>query len=165
MKLLSLVRHAKSSWKDSHLSDFDRSLNKRGERDAPRMGRRFASVEPPPDLILASPARRATHTAQLIAEAVGYAAERISFEPTLYLSTPTEMLGVIQGVDDRLAHMTWLYQRRADQHLCDVLAGAKIDNVPTCGIVRMSLAIDSWRSASRGCGTLLDFDYPKRDKG
>ena len=69
MKLLSLVRHAKSSWKDPDLSDFDRPLNKRGERDAPRMGRRFASVEPPPDLLLASPARRAARTAQVIAEA------------------------------------------------------------------------------------------------
>jgi hypothetical protein len=45
MKLLSLVRHAKSSWKDAQISDFDRPLNKRGKRDAPRMGRRFAQDE------------------------------------------------------------------------------------------------------------------------
>ena len=164
MKLLSLVRHAKSSWKDSHLSDFDRSLNKRGERDAPRMGRRFASVEPPADLILASPARRATRTAQLIAEAIGYAAERISFDRALYLAAPAEMLGVIQGLDDRLAHVALVAHNPGLTDLCEVLASAKIDNVPTCGIVRVSLEVDSWCNVSQGCGTLLDFDYPKRDK-
>ena len=164
MKLLSLVRHAKSSWKDSNLSDFDRLLNKRGERDAPLMGRRFASVEPPPDLILASSAQRAARTAQVIAEAIGYAAERISFQPTLYLATSAEMLGVIQGLDDRLEHIALVAHNPGLTDLCDVLAGAKIDNVPTCGIVRMSLTIDSWRSASQGCGRLLDFDYPKRDE-
>jgi len=164
MKLLSLIRHAKSSWKDAHLSDFDRPLNKRGERDAPRMGRRFASVEPPPDLILASPARRAEHTARVIGEAIGYAAERIRFDRTLYLATPAEMLGVIQALDDRLAHIALVAHNPGLTDLCEVLASAKIDNVPTCGIVRMSLAIDAWRGVSRGCGTLLDFDYPKRDK-
>ena len=164
MKLLSLVRHAKSSWKDAHLSDFERPLNKRGERDAPLMGRRFASVEPPADLILASSARRAVRTAQLIAEAIGYAAERISFDRALYLAAPAEMLGVIQGLDDRLVHVALVAHNPGLTDLCEVLARAKIDNVPTCGIVRMSLAIDAWRSVSQGCGTLLDFDYPKRDK-
>jgi len=164
MKLLSLVRHAKSSWKHSHLGDFERPLNKRGERDAPRMGRRFASVEPPPDLILSSPARRAARTAQLIGEAIGYDAGRIRFDRALYLATPAEMLGVIQALDDRLVHVALVAHNPGLTDLCDVLARAEIDNVPTCGIVRMSLAIDSWRGASQKCGTLLDFDYPKRSE-
>jgi len=163
MKLISLVRHAKSSWKDANASDFERSLNKRGERDAPLMGRRFASVEPPPDLILSSSARRAARTAQVIAEAIGYAAERISFDRALYLAAPAEMLGVIQDLDDRLVHVALVAHNPGLTDLCEVLAGVKIDNVPTCGIVRMSLTVDAWSGVSRGCGTLLDFDYPKRD--
>jgi phosphohistidine phosphatase len=163
MKLVSLVRHAKSSWKDTQLSDFDRPLNKRGERDAPRMGRRFAAVEPAPDLILASPARRAASTAQVIAEAIGYAAERIRFDRTLYLATPAEMLGVIRGLDDDLVHIALVAHNPGLTDLCSVLSDASIQNVPTCGIVRVGLEIDSWSRVSHGCGTLLDFDYPKRD--
>jgi phosphohistidine phosphatase len=164
MKLISLIRHAKSSWKDSQLSDFDRPLNKRGQRDAPRMGRRLAAVEPLPDLILSSPAMRAARTAQVIAEAIGYASERIEFQRTLYLATPGVMLGVIQDLDDRLAHVALVAHNPGLTDLCDTLAHARINNVPTCGIVRIQLEIDSWRNASSGCGTLLEFDYPKRDE-
>ena len=56
MKTLTIVRHAKSSWKDHSLKDRDRPLNKRGERDAPEMGRRIADAGIRPSLILSSPA-------------------------------------------------------------------------------------------------------------
>jgi phosphohistidine phosphatase len=163
MKLLSLVRHAKSSWKDASLGDFERPLNKRGRRDAPRMGQRFASVEPAPDLILSSPAERAAHTARVIAEEIGYAVEQIRLEKRLYLATSAEMIGVVQELDDRLGHIALVAHNPGLTALCGVLARANIDNVPTCGIVRMQLEIDAWRDTEQGCATLLDFDYPKRD--
>lgn len=75
MKRLTLVRHAKSSWKDPSLDDFDRPLNQRGERDAPVMGRRLKARGARPSLILTSPAKRAKRTARLIAEAIGYPVE------------------------------------------------------------------------------------------
>ena len=58
MKLLTLIRHAKSSWKDAGMDDFDRALNDRGERDAPRMGKRLSRAGPPPDRIVSSSAKR-----------------------------------------------------------------------------------------------------------
>jgi RNA polymerase sigma factor (sigma-70 family) len=62
MKTLFLIRHAKSSWDDIALPDKDRSLNDRGRRDAPKMGKRLAKRDVTPDLILSSPARRALTT-------------------------------------------------------------------------------------------------------
>ena len=62
MKLLSLLRHAKSSWKDTSLVDHDRPLAKRGERNAPRMGRLLKDEKLVPDLIVSSTARRARDT-------------------------------------------------------------------------------------------------------
>jgi len=59
MKTIILVRHAKSSWKDPSLDDFDRPLNKRGKRNAPFMGNKLKERKIMPDLILSSPAKRA----------------------------------------------------------------------------------------------------------
>ena len=67
MKRLYIVRHAKSSWKDASLDDFDRPLNKRGKKAAPEMGKRLKKLKVKPDLLLASPAVRAITTAKAIA--------------------------------------------------------------------------------------------------
>jgi phosphohistidine phosphatase len=73
MKTLYVIRHAKSSWDDPTLSDFDRPLNKRGKRDAPAMGKRLVHDDRVvPDLLLSSPAERALTTCKIIAEEIHY---------------------------------------------------------------------------------------------
>jgi phosphohistidine phosphatase len=67
MKKLIIVRHAKSSWDNPDLDDFDRPLNKRGLKDAPRMGKRLKEKHITPDIMLSSPAERALATCQAIA--------------------------------------------------------------------------------------------------
>ncbi len=68
MKILLIVRHAKSSWKDPHLVDHQRPLNKRGKKAAPEMGRRLKKRGERPDMIVSSDARRAVDTAASMAE-------------------------------------------------------------------------------------------------
>ena len=75
MKRLYLIRHAKSSWKDSSLDDFERPLNKRGRRDAPFMGKRLYRHHVRPDLVISSPAKRAISTSQLIAKEIDFPQE------------------------------------------------------------------------------------------
>ena len=72
MKTLLILRHAKSSWDNLNHSDYDRPLNKRGKRDAPRMGEHIRQQEIVPDLILTSSAKRARKTATKVAKACGY---------------------------------------------------------------------------------------------
>jgi len=72
MKTLLLMRHAKSSWDNSELADFDRPLNGRGRQDAPRIGQLLAHEDLTPDLIITSAARRAATTAELVDLAAGY---------------------------------------------------------------------------------------------
>ena len=69
-RTLVLIRHAKSSWSNPGEADFERPLNDRGERDAPRMGARLKELKIKPDLIVCSPAKRAKQTAKRIADAV-----------------------------------------------------------------------------------------------
>ena len=85
MKTLTIVRHAKSSWKDSGLRDRERPLNKRGKRDAPEMGRRIFKHGIRPSLILSSPAKRAWTTEKTVAAAIGYPREFMQKEESLYL--------------------------------------------------------------------------------
>jgi phosphohistidine phosphatase len=77
MKTIILVRHAKSSWKDLSLDDFDRPLNKRGKINAPLMGEKLKERQIMPDLILSSPAKRARKTATTIAKKIGYPKKKI----------------------------------------------------------------------------------------
>ena len=88
MKRLTLLRHAKSSWTEPSLADHDRVLSERGERDAPRMGKRMAARKVRPSLIIASSAARARATAKFIAEALKYPLEFLQIEKELYLADP-----------------------------------------------------------------------------
>src|SRR5210317_2497081 len=99
MKTLTLVRHAKSSWKDSSLADRDRPLNKRGKRDAPEMGRRIVAAGIRPSLIVSSPAVRAWTTAKVIASEIGYPREFLQRDSALYLASVNGILDVIASQD------------------------------------------------------------------
>ena len=99
MKRLILVRHAKSSWKDTSLADRDRPLNNRGNRDAPEMGRRIAAAGIRPSLIVSSPAVRAWTTAKVIAKELGYPREFLQRDDALYLASVDEILDVIAAQD------------------------------------------------------------------
>jgi phosphohistidine phosphatase len=160
LRRLTLIRHAKSSWKDAEIGDFDRPLNARGERDAPRMGRRIADAAKPPELLVSSPARRAARTAELIAGQLDGA--RLELERALYLATPEQMLDVIRGLDAAVRHAALVGHNPGTTELVEQLSGAEVGNVPTCGVVRLRLGIDAWNEVEPGCGEIEDFDYPKR---
>lgn len=96
MRKLLLLRHAKSSWDDETLSDHDRPLSSRGERDAPRMGTLLAEKQLVPDLILTSTACRARTTAHAVAQAAGFDSHLVETE-ALYHSSPGQILSVLNG--------------------------------------------------------------------
>src|SRR5688572_21006606 len=101
MKTLLLLRHAKSSWKDSDIDDHERPLNKRGKRDAPRMGRLLRDESLLPDLILASSAKRCRKTAEHVLHASGYHGEtRITGD--LYEANAARLRAVLAGLAESL---------------------------------------------------------------
>ena len=91
-KRITLLRHAKSNWKNASLADHDRPLNRRGSKAAPDMGKRLAGLGARPSLLLTSPAKRARETAQLIARELNYPLECIQSETELYLAPPAAIL-------------------------------------------------------------------------
>src|SRR5512137_2550352 len=101
MKTLLLMRHAKSSWKDTELEDLQRPLNKRGRRLAPRMGELLREKELVPQLIYSSNAVRARQTAEFLAGATGYTGD-IRYQESLYLAEPSAYLDAIAQSPDSM---------------------------------------------------------------
>ena len=163
MKTLYLVRHAKSSWNIANLSDHDRPLNSRGERDAPRMGKRLRKREPQPEVIISSSAMRAQTTATILATAIGYSHSDLSIDERLYGAEPEDVVSIIGELDDAIACAMLVGHNPTFTALINTLGGCDIDNVPTCGMAVLAFPIDAWTEIGGVRGELLDFDYPKND--
>ncbi|MEJ2698110.1 MAG: histidine phosphatase family protein [Desulfuromonadales bacterium] len=162
MKRLTLVRHAKSSWKDPGRADFDRPLSKRGKQDAPRIGERLAARGQRPDLILSSPARRARKTAKEIARKIGLPGERLVLEEKIYEAEPEALLEVVQSLDDRWENVMLVGHNPGLTDLGNLLADCGIANIPTCGVLCLDFDADDWHDVGHGAGTLVFYDYPKK---
>jgi len=162
MKRLLLCRHAKSSWKDPDLHDIDRPLNKRGKRNAPEMGRRLADRGIRPDLVIASPARRALNTAGLLARELGFRRKKITVRKEVYEATADGLIDLLRGLDDDAGLVMLVGHNPEITDLANTLGGLDIDNVPTCGIVALDFQAGSWRDVGRRTAALAFFDYPRR---
>jgi len=163
MKNLYLIRHAKSSWKDTSLPDFERPLNKRGKGDAPDMGRRLHHRGVQADMLLSSPAVRAKKTAVAVAREIGFPEEKIDFRSGLYHASPLAMQEKIAQVDDKVATLFLVGHNPGLTDLACQLTSAGIDNIVTCGIYAMSLDIKHWADMKLdGKASLIFYDYPKK---
>jgi phosphohistidine phosphatase len=162
MKTLILVRHAKSSWKDQTLADYDRPLNKRGKRNAPEMGQRLAERGIRPDRMVSSPAKRAIATAQAVAKEVGFPREKIVEDERLYLSSVSTWLEVIRPLDDDADCVICFGHNPELTDLVNTLGRQDIGNMPTCGVVELRYDIETWADVGKVEPTYFDFDYPKK---
>lgn len=164
MKELFIIRHAKSSWDDSTLADFDRPLNKRGMHDAPMMAQILKQRNFIPDQIVSSAANRTKRTAQFIADGLGIGESEISFTREIYESSYTNMLQLINGIDRQLERVFIVGHNPTFTYLAERLGGEYIGNLPTCGVVGLKFELDSWRLVSEGTGQQFYYDYPKNHK-
>jgi phosphohistidine phosphatase len=164
MKKLYLIRHAKSSWKEPGLSDFDRSLNKRGKKDLPFMAKRLKMFQIKPDLILSSPALRAKTTAQGIAEIIGYGEENIVYENALYDSSYTNYRYLLDSLDEKYNEVFIIAHNPEITEVGERLSGAILTNIPTCAIVCIEFDTSSFKDITEESGKILFFDYPKKHK-
>lgn len=161
MKRLFLIRHAKSSWSDPTLDDFDRPLNKRGKRDAPEMADRLAALDIVPDLMISSPAKRARKTAVQMAKATGYDRNSIRFDEDLYLGSLSYHLHVIENALLKSDTLFLVGHNHTITELAGYLSGTYIDNIPTCGIAAIEFTGHVHEMIQAGGGKLLFFDFPK----
>ncbi len=162
MKNLFLLRHAKSSWDDPDLKDFERPLNQRGLEDIPVMAARFAERNLSVTSIICSPALRTKTTARLFSEAINYGGEAIISNPELYFAGVGMFLKATNLIDDDSESAMLVGHNPAITEFANAMANVAIENIPTCGLVQLQLDIDTWSQAELGKATMLEFDYPKK---
>lgn len=162
MKTLFLLRHAKSSWTDPDLKDFERPLSVRGKKDVPAMAERFLQKHRYVDCIICSPATRTKTTAKLFARQIEYPVDDIVSNPELYFAGAPMFLKAARLIDDDFDTAMLIGHNPAITEFANEMALANIKNIPTCGLVELSLPIDSWAESRMGVATLVEYDYPKK---
>ena len=162
LRVLTVVRHAKSSWNQAGIDDFDRRLNKRGLRNAPEMGKRLADAGFVVDKIISSPAVRAITTAKLIAKEINFNSQKITQEASIYNASLDTLLNIVTSLDDNLTRVMLVGHNPGFTNLCNYLSNCSIDNLPTCSIVQIKFPTTSWCSITKHTGELINFDYPKK---
>jgi phosphohistidine phosphatase len=161
MKTLFLLRHAKSSWKESDISDFDRPLNERGRRAAPFMGRLLSGRGLRPELIMSSPAKRARKTAKLFKEAGSFDAE-LTFDDRIYEASANTLLYVIGEVDDSLNSVMLVGHNPGMEGLIKVLTGDS-EPMPTAAVAVIDLDIDEWKQIRPASGRVAVILRPREE--
>lgn len=161
-KTLYLIRHAKSSWDNTSLSDHDRPLNKRGKRDAPFMAKVLRKKGIKPDLIISSTALRALDFAKIIAEELDYSRKKIIATKDLYMADERKMLEILRSADDSLNTVFIIGHNPYITEFANSLCNHNLDNIPTSGIFCIEFHVKKWNEINPGTGKFVSFDYPKK---
>lgn len=162
MRTLYLIRHAKSSWDNPGLRDFDRPLNERGLKDGPRMAQLLAKEGVKPDVLISSPAKRAFATALFFAEAFQIDPADIRKEADIYEAHPMDILRLIAEIPPEVKTVCIFGHNPTFTEVANKFAEDDIiENVPTCGIVKISSSAPDWKSMYEGNSRITACYFPK----
>lgn len=169
MLTLSLLRHAKSSWDDADLDDFERPLSKRGATAAPEMGRAIGRLGLKPDLVLSSSSVRTRATVALVLLELEQPAPEVRFDEGLYLASPAMILTAIHSVEEGVKNLLVVGHNPGMHALAMELAGvAKREDManmatkfPTAALACITFVANAWQDVAPGQGHLKVFLTPR----
>jgi phosphohistidine phosphatase len=161
MKTLLLLRHAKSSWKQAEQADQDRPLNKRGKKEAPKVGKYLKENDLIPNLILSSSARRAYDTAQVVAEECGFEGN-IDLYQDLYLSEPACYLDILHCLPDDARRVLVVGHNPDVEELLTLLTDVS-EHMTTAALAVIDLPISSWQELNEATDGRLQILWVPRE--
>ena len=159
MKTLYLLRHAKSSWKEQGLEDFDRPLNGRGQEAAPLVGRFIRKRKLKVDLLISSPAERARQTAALVGETAQFKAEQL-FDERIYEADAPRLLEVVSQAVESAEALMLVGHNPGMEELLTLLTG-ELRSMPTATLACIVLDVEKWAKVREGAGRLEWLVRPK----
>lgn len=166
MPELLILRHAKSDWGNPSLRDFDRPLNRRGQKAAPEMGK-LISRKGPVDKILASSARRVVETLEGVRKGASEL-PTAQFEPELYGASVGEIVALLRKHGGDAARILLVGHNPGLHYLALGLTDgeehpdrdALAHKFPTAGLAHIEFD-GGWSQLKEGSGRLLSFTRPK----
>lgn len=162
MKTLLLLRHAKSSWNDSEISDIDRPLKASGIKDAVEVSEKLKSLKISPDFIITSPAVRALSTSMIFARTFKYDYKRISINEMVYDFSKEALFSLIRTCDDKQNVVMLVGHDPALTFFLNELTGAKLEKIPTCSVAKISFKENHWQKIMAGSGRLEFIESPEK---
>jgi len=159
---LFIVRHAKSSWDHEGLADIDRPLANRGLRNAGEMAERLLVKKMVPQLLLSSPANRALNTALIMSKIWGAGAENFQIKETLYDASISGIEQVLAGVPSDITSLAIFGHNPSFTAYANMFLKQRLDNLPTAGVVIVTLESKNWEGIVRKNVKETYVDYPKR---
>jgi phosphohistidine phosphatase len=163
-KSLFLVRHAKSSWDDVLLSDFERPLNERGKDDGPKMAKRLRKKNVKIDAFISSPAKRAKKTAEYFAKEFDVDKDEIIFISALYDADVTDFAETVKNLDDSYNNVAlFSHNPGITSYANQLIDTPGIDNMPTSSVFAIMSDAQKWKDFAKAKKEFLFFDYPKKE--
>ncbi|HEX7710623.1 MAG TPA: histidine phosphatase family protein [Sphingomonadaceae bacterium] len=165
MKLLGLLRHAKSDWDDLGRKDFDRGLNDRGRKGAMLMGRHIRDHGIRWEHVMASPAERVRKTLEA-ARLDG----QVDWQDRAYLASAGTLAELLRAVRDNPASVLLAGHNPGLQELIFDLVPPEAENdlfdetaekYPTAAFAVLELGIEDWAQLAPGCGKLVHLTRPR----
>jgi phosphohistidine phosphatase len=159
---LFIIRHGKSSWDNDEMDDIDRPLAERGTKGAETMARRLMKMGLVPELVFSSPANRAVNTALIMARIWGVDPASLQIHDELYLASASEIGAVIEHAPGNVASLAIFGHNPSFTLFANTFLDDPLDNLPTAGVVVVTLESDSWKGIGREHVRGTCVDYPKR---
>ena len=161
-KKILIMRHAKSSWSDEKLKDFDRPLNARGRKDAPKMGRYLKELDIIPDQIFSSPAERAKLTTLAVAKVLDLNSEDVHWDEELYFGNPMAYLNAIRSAaENSKVVMTVGHNPMSAEIMSALSLQSFTHQVPTAALACFEVDVENWKDVKQSGCKLLWIVSPK----
>ena len=160
MKTLRFLRHAKSSWKDTSLSDKDRPLNKRGVKSCKVMARELQELNPFSSVFV-SPAKRAVMTIEGLYNEINNPALHYVIDEDLYTFESSALIAWCQQLEDKFEDVLIVGHNPAMTEAYNWITGDHLENIPTCGYVTLDCQIDQWQQLGFKTGTPIHILKPR----
>ena len=159
MRTLYLLRHAKSSWKDLTVPDFDRPLKDRGRKAAKRIGKYLAAEKLNNPLVVCSPAMRTRETAEIVLKHAHLPVE-VRYEERIYEASLRDLVQVVSEIPDDKDVAILIGHNPGFEELLAYFTGEG-RRMATCALGKIKFEVESWKDIKEEQGTLAWFVTPK----
>jgi len=149
MKILTLVRHGKSSW-EFDVSDDKRPLKSRGRSDAKLVANQFINNNQLPQMVFSSPAKRALETCEIFTQTIGFSENSVIIEDDLYDFGGENVIKFVKSLSDEIDDVMIFGHNHAFTSIANIFGDTYIDNLPTSGLVRLNFEINKWEDLEKG---------------
>jgi len=161
-KVLILIRHAKAHDLESGQKDSERYLMAEGVKDASLIGRFFLKKDIPVDRIVASPAERASSTAQMIAEQMRYELHSIDYNENIYDASIRNLLNIVNDFSEDWDSVMLIGHNPAISYIAEYLSGEALDDMVSAGVVVLNFENMQWQEISQQTGNVQDTFSPDK---